>query len=107
VLDLDEAKGITRSTIETSTVVVVATRQAFQVKDEESRKVYESNRSLMHHFDNLSPIQRDELLSDGETIPYSPRILASNFIDVTDNITLWTFCHTNNYSSYSEHQSQY
>jgi type III restriction enzyme len=71
VLDLDEAKNITRATIETSTVGIVATRQAFQVEDEESRKVYESSGSLMHHFDNLSPVQRDELLSDGEVIPYS------------------------------------
>lgn len=71
VLDLEEAKNVTRATMDTSTVVIVATRQAFQVEDEESRKVYESNGSLMHHFDNLSPVQRDELLSDGETIPYS------------------------------------
>jgi len=71
VLDLEEAKNVTRATLETSTVVIVATRQAFQVEDEESRKVYESSGSLMHHFDNLSPVQRDELLRDGEIIPYS------------------------------------
>ncbi len=71
VLDLEEAKNITRATIETSTVVIVATRQAFQVENEESRKVYESSGALMHHFDNLLPMQRDELLRDGETIPYS------------------------------------
>ena len=33
VIDLDEAKALTRSTLETSTVVIVATRQAFQVGD--------------------------------------------------------------------------
>ena len=71
VLDLEEAKNVTRATLETSTAVIVATRQAFQVEDEESRKVYESSGSLMHHFDNLSPVQRDELLRDGEIIPYS------------------------------------
>lgn len=71
VLDLEEAKNVTRATLETSGVVIVATRQAFQVEDEESRKVYESSGSLMHHFDNLSPVQRDELLRDGEIIPYS------------------------------------
>jgi type III restriction enzyme len=71
VLDLEEAKNVTRATLETSTVVIVATRQAFQVEDEESRKVYESSGSLMHHFDNLSPVQRDELLRDGEIILYS------------------------------------
>ena len=33
VLDLTEAKGLTRATLDTSTVVIVATRQAFQVED--------------------------------------------------------------------------
>lgn len=75
VLDLDEAKSLTRATLDTSTTVIVATRQAFQVQDEESRKVYQSSGALMHHFDNLSPTQRDGLLSEGEgaerTIPCS------------------------------------
>ncbi|MGD9983607.1 MAG: DEAD/DEAH box helicase [Porticoccaceae bacterium] len=66
VLDLDEAKSITRATLDTSTTVIVATRQAFQVEDEESRKVYQNSGALMHHFDNLSPSQRDVLLSEGE-----------------------------------------
>lgn len=71
VLELEEAKNVTRATLETSTTVIVATRQAFQVEDEENRKVYESSGSLMHHFDNLTPAQRQELLQDGKTIPYS------------------------------------
>ncbi|WP_322629023.1 DEAD/DEAH box helicase [Halothiobacillus sp.] len=75
VLDLEEAKSVTRATLDTSTTVIVATRQAFQVEDEESRKVYQSSGALMHHFDNLTPIQRAELLADGEgadrTTPYS------------------------------------
>lgn len=75
VLDLEEAKSVTRATLDTSTTVIVATRQAFQVEEEECRKVYQSSGALMHHFDNLSPTQRDELLTDGEgserTIPYS------------------------------------
>jgi len=71
VLDLTEAKSITRATLDTSTVVIVATRQAFQVEDEESRKVYESSGALMHHFENLSTAQRDGLLKDGDTVPYS------------------------------------
>jgi type III restriction enzyme len=75
VMDLEEAKSVTRSTLDTSTTVIVATRQAFQVEDEECRKVYQSSGALMHHFDNLLPAQRDELLSDGEgterTTPYS------------------------------------
>ena len=75
VLDLEEAKSVTRATLDTSTTIIVATRQAFQVEEEECRKVYQSSGALMHHFDNLSPTQRDELLSEGEgaerTIPYS------------------------------------
>ena len=66
VMDLDEAKSVTRATLDTSTTIIVATRQAFQVEEEESRKVYQSSGALMHHFDNLSPTQRDGLLSEGE-----------------------------------------
>ena len=75
VLNLDQAKSITRATLDTSTTIIVATRQAFQVEEEECRKVYQSSGALMHHFDNLLPAQRDALLSDGEgaerTTPYS------------------------------------
>jgi len=38
VLDLSEARALTRATLDTSTVVIVATRQVFQVEDEESRR---------------------------------------------------------------------
>lgn len=75
VMDVEEAKSVTRATLDTSTTIIVATRQAFQVEEEESRKVYQSNGALMHHFDNLSMAQRNELLTDGIgselTIPYS------------------------------------
>ncbi|MBU1395279.1 MAG: DEAD/DEAH box helicase family protein [Gammaproteobacteria bacterium] len=75
VMDLDEAKSVTRATLDTSTTIIVATRQAFQVEEEESRKVYQSSGALMHHFDNLAPTLRDELLKDGtgtdQTTPYS------------------------------------
>lgn len=75
VLDLEEAKSITRATLDTSTTVIVATRQAFQVEEEECRKVYQSSGALMHHFESLSSELRAHLLSDGEgserTIPYS------------------------------------
>jgi len=75
VLDLEEAKSITRATLDTSTTIIVATRQAFQVEEEECRKVYQNSGALMHHFENLSPVQRDELLSEGDgrerVTPYS------------------------------------
>ena len=71
VLSLDDAKSVTRATLDTSTTVIVATRQAFQVEDSDGRKVYNSNGALMHHFDNLTSEQRADLLTDGETIPCS------------------------------------
>lgn len=75
VLDLEEARSVTRATLDTSTTIIVATRQAFQVEEEEFRKVYQSSGALMHHFDNLAPAQRAELLGEGEgaqcTTPYS------------------------------------
>ena len=33
VLDLDDAKSVTRATLDTSTTIIIATRQAFQVND--------------------------------------------------------------------------
>jgi type III restriction enzyme len=66
VIDLEEAKSVTRATLDTSTTVIVATRQAFQVEEEECRKVYQSSGALMHHFEHLAAAQRSALLSDGE-----------------------------------------
>lgn len=72
VISLNEAKSMTRSMLETSTVVIVATRQAFQVENEESRKVYESSGALMHLFDELTGEQKADLLTDSDgTVPYS------------------------------------
>ncbi|MCC5865035.1 MAG: DEAD/DEAH box helicase family protein [Wenzhouxiangella sp.] len=66
VMDLEEAKSVTRATLDTTTTVIVATRQPFQVEAEESRKVYQSSGALMHHFEQLSTVQRQDMLSDGE-----------------------------------------
>jgi type III restriction enzyme len=77
VLTLDEAKSVTRATLDTSTTVIVATRQAFQVENENTRKVYANNGALMHHFDGLPAAvlntlqtRKDEESGD-ETIPFS------------------------------------
>ncbi|HMN46568.1 MAG TPA: DEAD/DEAH box helicase family protein [Povalibacter sp.] len=69
VLDLDEAKSITRASLETSTVVIVATVQAFNREEKDGLKVYQSNGALMPHFENLAPEQRTGLLTatDKET----------------------------------------
>lgn len=75
VLDLSQAKSLTRATIETSTVIIVSTVQAFKREDTEGLKVFESSGALMHHFDGLNAQQKDLLLKEGvagnETVPYS------------------------------------
>jgi type III restriction enzyme len=64
VLDLDEAKSVTRATLESSTTVIVSTVQAFRREDTEGLKVYESNGALMSHFEHLEHAQVAELLRD-------------------------------------------
>lgn len=72
VMDLDEAKSITRATLDTSTVAIVSTVQAFSRESTQGLKVYESSGALMQHFENLSPAQRDELLKNEDgTVPFS------------------------------------
>jgi len=73
VIDLAEAKSATRATLETSTVVIVSTVQAFKREDTEGLKVYESNGALMHHFDGITTEQRAGLLTDNGsgTVPCS------------------------------------
>lgn len=75
VMDLSEAKSLTRATLDTSTVVIVSTVQAFKREDTEGLKVYESSGALMHHFDGMTHVQKDGLLKEGDadnqTVPYS------------------------------------
>lgn len=72
VIDLDEAKSITRATLDTSTVVIVSTVQAFRRDKTDGLKVYQSSGALMQHFDGLASAQRENLLRDEDgTTPYS------------------------------------
>jgi len=72
VLDLEDARGLTRATLDTSTVVIVATRQAFSQQEMDKLKVYESSGSLQHHFGDVTLEQREKLLKGPEnTVPYS------------------------------------
>ncbi len=72
VMDLDEAKSITRATLDTSTVVIVSTVQAFSRDNMLGLKVYESSGALMQHFENISAAQRDALLKNEDgTVPCS------------------------------------
>lgn len=72
VLDLDEAKSLARATLDTSTVVIVATVQAFNREEKDGLKVYQSSGALMQHFENLAEPQRENLLKDENgTMPCS------------------------------------
>lgn len=72
VMDLDESRSLTRATLDTSTVVIVSTVQAFRRESTQGLKVYQSSGALMQHFDGLAPAQRDSLLKEADgTIPYS------------------------------------
>ena len=72
VIDLEEARSLTRATLETSTVVIVSTVQAFNREDKDGLKVYQSNGALMQHFDGLAHAQRTQLLMDGNgSVPCS------------------------------------
>ncbi len=75
VMDLNEAKSLTRATLDTSSVIIVSTVRAFRREDTEGLKVYESSGALMHHFDAISAAQKENLLKEDEagsqTVPYS------------------------------------
>ncbi len=73
VLDLSEAKSLNRSTLESGTVVIVATSQSFNVGDEDIRKVYEDNGALMDLFRNLTEEQAEglEKITDKGRVAYS------------------------------------
>jgi type III restriction enzyme len=55
VLDIDDAIRMKRALLDSHTVIVVATMQAFRRKDMSTLKVYGNNGDLMSHFENLPP----------------------------------------------------
>lgn len=72
VLDLEEARSVTRATLDTSTVVIVSTVQAFNREDRDGLKVYQSSGALMQHFESLADAQRGQLLRDADGgVPHS------------------------------------
>lgn len=71
VLDLEEAKSLSAATLDTSTVVIVATVQSFNREEKDGLKVYQSSGALMHHFEHLSDTQRANLLSENGVAPCS------------------------------------
>ena len=53
VLDIEEATRMKRALLDSHTVIVVATMQAFRRKDMSTLNVYKNNGELMSHFENL------------------------------------------------------
>ncbi len=77
VLTIEEALGLSRGVVEGSTVVVVATIQAFRAEDTTGRRVYGQNGNLADHFLNVSPNRSADLLPgpDGKPIPSLVNVL--------------------------------
>lgn len=69
VCDIKSALYLRRSWLESECVVIVTTIQALRSQDTEGRKVYEANGELKHHFEGLTPQQREtlaKLAAEGE-----------------------------------------
>jgi type III restriction enzyme len=71
VLSLSEALSLQPAAVIGSTVIIVATLQAFRVEDKEGRKVYETDGALMPHFQNLSQEIVNILDRENGIIPHS------------------------------------
>jgi type III restriction enzyme len=61
VMNVSEALYVQPATLNASTVIIVATIQAFRVDNTEGRKVYESSGALMSHFTDLPTELREGL----------------------------------------------
>ncbi len=77
VITIDEAKHLSRATVDGQTVVIVSTIQSFRVEDITSRKVYSENGSLLEHFVDVPPDRRAELdkRTDESPIPSLANVL--------------------------------
>lgn len=75
VLELSEALYVQPSTLNTDTVILVSTTQAFRVGDPELRKVYEASGSLMSHFDTVPASAEVERYENGKPIPSLANLL--------------------------------
>lgn len=73
VIGVDEALYLPRPTLDTSTVIIVSTIQAFRVEDTGIRKVYETSGALMDHFSGYPAevLERLEKIEGSHTPKYS------------------------------------
>lgn len=71
ILDIQEALFLRPAVCDGSTVIIVATMQAFRVEDTDGRKVYEPSSELKNHFSNIpsSFLPFLEKISDGTPVP--------------------------------------
>lgn len=65
VLAIEDALQVPRATLESQTVVIVSTIQAFRIEDTTGRKVYAANGALMEHFSGLPPGSADLRMGAG------------------------------------------
>jgi type III restriction enzyme len=75
VLELNEALYLSPSTLNTDTVILVTTTQAFRIGDPELRKVYEASGALMSHFDNVSASAQVDRYENSKPIPSLANLL--------------------------------
>jgi type III restriction enzyme len=77
VLTIEEALAVSRGVVEGSTVVIVATIQAFRSEDTTGRRVYSQNGGLAEHFLNLPQSRVADMLPgpDGQPLPSLVNVL--------------------------------
>lgn len=61
VLKVDEAKSISKGTLQSNTTIIISTFASWRVDRTDGRKVYENNGSLSSHFENLKSFQIENL----------------------------------------------
>ena len=75
VLELSEALYLSPSTLNTDTVILVTTTQAFRIGETELRKVYEASGALMSHFDTVPASAEVDRYDNGKPIPSLANLL--------------------------------
>lgn len=75
VLELSEALYLSPSTLNTDTVILVTTTQAFRIGDPELRKVYEASGALMSHFDTVPASADVDRYENGKPVPSLANLL--------------------------------
>lgn len=61
ILRIDEARNVSKGSLQSNTVVIISTFASWRVNDKEGRKVYEQNGSLSSHFEFLKQEQLEKL----------------------------------------------